>query len=309
MMSDWVAVSVRGRGLRSRRLGRIGAQRLAAAGSLEAALTELASTPYGRDVRPGMTLATSQHAVFATLLWHLRILAGWARPGGAEIVRQLSAGFEIANIVAKLARLTQRAAEPEYLLGALGVSWTQIEPTRSGSELRDALAGSSWGDPGTDDLAATRIALEACWAHRVADSVPEARSWAVAYAALLVARTLVFHYALPAEGAAHRHLRAVLGSCYEGATTLAELAAQVPPAVGWLFDGIGGAEALWQAEVRWWKRIESDGFRLCANPQPTAGSVVGFVAILAADAWRVRGALELAARGGDTTEGWFDAVA
>ena len=42
----------------------------------------LADSPYGHGVHVGQTLAEAEHALAATVLWHLRVLAGWQpRPG------------------------------------------------------------------------------------------------------------------------------------------------------------------------------------------------------------------------------------
>lgn len=259
MTSDWVAVCTRGRGLQRRRVGRDGALQLASMPTAAAAVAALTHTPYGRDVRAGMDLGAAQHAVCATLLWHLRILAGWSRPSGAERVRRLAAGFEIANVTALVARLTGRAAPPPFELGALTVGWTRFAASTSIADLRRRLASSAWGDPGSDDLGAIRLALLHEWIASVADGVPEAREWALAYGAIVRERI-----------------------------------------------ASGGR---WEAEVRWWARVESDARVLSARPQPEPGTVVGMAALLAVDARRVCIALELAARGGADAREWFDAVA
>jgi len=309
MMADWVAVSVRGRGLLSRRLGAGGVRLLARAPSLDAALAVLARSAYGRDVRAGMGLRAAQHAVSETLLWHLRILAGWARPDGADCVRQLAAGFEIANVVGQLARIEGRTADPPYVLGALTLGWLRIAPARTAADVRRALVASSWGDPGGTDPGAVRTALLAAWCRRVADAVPQAREWAAAFAALLVARGLAGGVPLAGAAVPRRHIGAVLGSRWEDATTLDGLAARLPRGATWVLDAAHAPAELWRAEALWWARVEADAVRLCAKPQPEAAIVVGLVALLAHDAWRTRGALELAARGGADEAEWFDASA
>lgn len=308
MIADWVAATVRGRGLAGRRLGKRGARQLAAAPSLVAAVSALAGTPYGREVRIGMDLRTAQHAVYATLLWHLRILAGWARPGGAERVRRLAAGFEIANVVNRFARLNGRSAQPEFTLGALSLAWIRLAGARNPAELRTSLAGSGWHDPQSEDSSAVRIALEAGWAQRVAERVPEARNWAVAYAVLLVARMLAAAVAFAPESTVHRSLRSLLGMRYASASSFAELPQCIPSTGAWVLAGIDGPDDLWRAETRWWARLETEGARLCAAPRPGPGMIVGVTALLAADAWRTCGALELAARGGEPAD-VFDATA
>ena len=308
MTADWVAVSVRGRGLASRRLGRARTRRIASATSLDAAVAELASTPYGREVRVGMGLREAQHAVFATLIWHLRILAGWAPLGGADRVRLLAAGFEIGNIVGRLARLSGRSAAEPQTLGGLAISWPRIESARTPAEVRTRLAVSFWGDPGSEDLATVRSALHAAWARRVAEGVPEAGAWAESYATLMVARALAAGSPIEPESVAGRNLRAVLGRGWQSATSLGQLSERVPRAAASVLDHAERAEDLWRAEARWWARVETAGLQLSADPRPDAGIVVGLVALLAADAWRTRGALEVAARGGRSAD-WFDAVA
>lgn len=308
MTGDWVAVAVRGRGLAGRRLGHAGSSRIANASSLALAVADLSRTAYGRDVRAGMDLRSAQHAVYVTLAWHLRILAGWAPVHGADRVRRLAAGFEIANIIGGLARIAGRPSEPPYALGALAVGWATIAPARTPAAVRKALASSAWGDPGSDDLAAIRTVLDAAWARRVSDRVPEAQAWASAFAALLVARALAAGVSLANADVARRHIGAVLGLRWERAATLGDLAGLVPRAAAWVLEGVTGPDDLWRAEARWWNRLEADGLRLCATPRPEPGIVVGLVALLAVDAWRTRGALERAARGGTAVEG-FDEVA
>ena len=74
-----------------------------------------------------------------------------------------------------------------------------------------------------------------------------------------------------------------------------------------LSDG-GDPTGLWRAEAGWWRRVEQDGFALLHRGRFDAAPLIGAAAVLAADAWRVRAALEIAARGGMPLE-VFDAVA
>ena len=87
MSSGWIAAQVRSRGLARHRLGGPEARRLAGMASLGEALSSLAATPYGTVVRPDMDLVTAQRAVSNSVLWNLRVLAGWAPPLGGGIVR------------------------------------------------------------------------------------------------------------------------------------------------------------------------------------------------------------------------------
>jgi hypothetical protein len=65
---------------------------------------------------------------------------------------------------------------------------------------------------------------------------------------------------------------------------------------------------LWRAEAALAVRIESDGFSLLRAGLPGPDVVLGAMAVLAADAWRVRAALASAALHAGTSE-VLDAVA
>ena len=85
MSTGWVAGSVRARALARRRLGAAAARQLAASGSLADALRVLSATHYGREDLRGQTLAGAQHAVARTVLWDLRVLAGWLPRDGRPV--------------------------------------------------------------------------------------------------------------------------------------------------------------------------------------------------------------------------------
>lgn len=307
MSAGWVAVGVRARAMSRRRVGRAGARSLAAGPTLAAALSTLAQSPYGHDVRPGQTLAQAQRAVVDTAVWNLRVLAGWAPRTGATILRVLLAGLEISNVEDQLHRFAGEESPPPYRLGALATAWPRLAATTSVGEVRGVLATSWWGDPGGVTAAEIGLAMRTCLADRTMAAVPAAGVWAGGATALLVARTLVQERRdLPAVArlAASR----VLGPGALSAATVPELAAAVPASARWALAGVRDPEDLWQAEAGWWARVERDGLdlgrRALAGPQ----SLVAAVALLAVDAWRVRAALEVAARGGGPVE-VFDAVA
>ena len=56
--------------------------------------------------------------------------------------------------------------------------------------------------------------------------------------------------------------------------------------------GTADVGELWQAEFRWLSRVERDGFELMHRPRFGPGPTIGAAAVLAADAWRCRAALE-----------------
>ncbi len=305
MSTGWVAGTVRARAMARRRVGLDGARRLARTSSLEAALATLVATPYGHDVRADHTLAQAQRAVAGTLLWDLRVLAGWLPRDGADRLRVLAAWFELANVDELRLAMVGSPADPPFDLGSLGTSWNRLRSARSPAELRQLLAGSRWGDPGAETVAAVGLGMRMVWAERVAAMVPPAVPWATGAAALLVARELVVGRRLP-DGAA-ASVRRLLGAPVLDAVSLPDLVAALRGPARWTLRGVDEPEALWQAEAQWWARVESDAFVLLHRPRFGPAPVIGAVAAAAVDAWRVRAALESAARGGRPEA--FDVVA
>jgi hypothetical protein len=271
----------------------------------------LAATPYRHDVGPGATPAEAQHAVSATLLWHLRVLAGWQPATGADAVRALASGFEISNTQHHLrcfsaedplpasggAPASDAGRLPPYRLGALATAWTRLARTRTPSELRAALAGSVWGDPGDDSPAAVATGMRVSAAVRLATAVPDAVRWAAARLALLFGREVfVVGRRLPDVSA--RRAARLLGPRAVGTGSYADFRQALPATARWLLDDIEEEADLWRAEARWWEAVERDGRELLRRSRFGPQPVVGAVALLSVDAWRTRGALELAARGG-----------
>lgn len=310
MSAGWVAGSVRATAMASRRMGLAAARELAGCPGLPDALELLARSPYGRDVHPGDGLAAAERAVAATTLWNLRVLAGWLPARGAEMFRLLAAGFEIANVDEQLRSFTadpREAGEPPFRLGSLGTAWPRLSRTTSAAGLRAELAASAWGDPGAVSHRAIATWLRFCWAARVAAGLAPARPWAAGAVALLVARDLAAGRP-PLPEAAATVAGALLGDRWTGATGPADLAARLPVPARWALDGVTDAADLWLAEARWWARLRRDGTALVTNPAFDRRRPLGAAVLLAADAWLVRAALELAARGGGHPEVW-DALA
>lgn len=305
MSSAWVAGGVRGRGIVRRCIGLEGARQLARLPSLAEALGALQPTAYGAFLRPGMSLGSAQHGVSATALWHLRILAGWGPPLGAEAIHVLAAGFEMANVSSRLASFSGASVEPPYELGSLAKAWPAASGAATPGALRKALASSPWGDPGSDELPLVRLALELGWARRLL-AVGAARDWAISAAAIVVARALGTGTLEAFGPSASRDAGGALGPDWRLARTPADLARQVPRVLGELFSDVEGVEDLWRAEARWWARLASDGAALASLPPHDPSSALGAAALLLADAWRVRAALALAERGGETAAGVLD---
>ena len=309
MSAGWVAATVRGRGLVRRRVGADGATRLARSGSLPEALAALGTTSYGPAVRADMDLATAQRAVSATLLWHLRVLAGWGPPLGAGPLRILAGGFEIANVSGQLARLAGQPAPAPYRLGSMASVWPAVSRAGTVAEVRTVLRRSGWGDPGSDDPAAVRVAMQLGWARRVYDEVPGAADAAVGGGALVVARVLAAGARTTLGPSARRDATRLLGPQWDAAVSPEDLARHVPPHAGAALLGVASAGNLWQAERRWWAAVESSGSTLAARAAAGAAAGVGVAALLAADAWRVRAALAIAAGGGGDLAEVLDGVA
>lgn len=254
----------------------------------------LADTPYGHDVRRGQGVEEAQWAVSATLLWHLRVLAGWLPPEGGQLIRVLARWFEVANTDELICRLSGGEAEPEFVLGSLGTAWQRLRLCASLDDVRSVLAASPWGDPGGARPREIQVGMRLAWAERVVESVPQARSWALGAGALLLARTRLAEGVEPA-GHVRGRWRTLLGDAALDASSISELAGRLPAAARWVLDDVEDPAALWRGEERWWRRVEDEGRSLLAGAGFTSGPVLGSVAVLAADARRVRAALEVAA--------------
>ncbi|MER6086414.1 hypothetical protein [Streptomyces sp. NPDC001833] len=290
--------------------GAAGAREIAACSSLDEALRRLAGTPYVKYAREAAGLPDAQRAVSATLLWHLRVLAGWLPRGGARVLVPLVSGFEVANVVARLAAPGGRgtgAPGPPYRLGALETVWRRLAEAGTPAELRAVLAVSPWGDPGDDTPWALVTGMRMAAARRTALAVPQARQWAVARAALLTARELFVHgRSLPEP--VRRDAARLLGGRAPAAASYQEFRDVLQAPARRLLADVEEPEELWRAEVRWWRSVHDDGTALLRDCRHGPGVVVGAVAVLSVDAWRVRAALESAARGGRPGEA-FDALA
>lgn len=309
MSAGWVAAGVRGRGLLRRRLGRDGAVRLASLPSLGVALAELEDSPYRREIRPGMDLASAQWAVSATVVWHLRVLAGWGPPLAAGPLRVLASAYEIANITGHVARITGQPAPPAYDLGSLGTAWQTVSRSGSPAEVRAALRSCPWGDPGSEELPAMRLSLELAWARRAFDEAPGASDWAVATAAMVIARVITAGARGSLTPGAIRDATHLLGPRWHTADSMQVLTEALPRAAAKALAGVVDPDDLWRAETRLCSTIDNAGAALVARARPDAATGAGVAAQLEADARRVRAALALAACGGGNLAEVLDELA
>ncbi len=298
MKASWVAGVTRCRLMLGRVIGPDHARTVAASGSLADAVGVLAGSAYGERVRGDLDLAGAERAVADTLLWHLRVLAGWLPGGGASVIRALAAWFELANIDARVAALLGDGREPApFVLGGLATAWSRIEQSRSLDQVAEIVATSAWGDPGGRSPAELALGLRVAWARRVRASAPEAERWVAGAAALLVAREVLL-----AAGRPRRvQLRRLpwIGDDALGAGSVRDLRAALPAESAWALDATREVSELWRAELAWWRRIEHEAAALLRGVSDE-GVVLAAVALLAADAARTARALRVAAAGGTT---------
>ena len=291
----WTAGVTRARLLLSRRIGPGLASTVSGSPSLADGLAALAGSAYGERVQAGQDLAAAERGVAGTLLWHLRVLAGWLPASGAALVRALAGWFELANIDARLAALAGDGREPTpFELGTLATAWSAAEQARTIEELGDALAGSAWALPRAHSPAEVAIGLRVAWGRRVAEAAPEAEDWVAGAVALLAAREL-----LVAQSRAHvEQLRRYPGIDDRAlsAGTLAVFRGALGVRAGWALGAITDRDDLWRAELAWWDRVEED-CRLLLRRSDDEAVVLAAVALLAVDAQRTARALRSAAQG------------
>ncbi len=295
MKPAWTAGVTRARLLLSRRIGPGLASTVAGSSSLADGLAALASSAYGERARAGQALAAAERGLADTLLWHLRILAGWLPAAGAALVRALAGWFEVANIDARLAALAGDGREPApFALGTLATAWGAADQARTIEDVADAVAGSAWALPRARSPAELAIGLRVAWGRRVAESAPDAADWVAGAMALLAAREL-----LVAHGSAHaEQLRRYPGidDRVLRASTLAALRDALGARAGWALGTITEPDELWRAELAWWDRVE-EGSRLLLRRSDDEAVVLAAVALLAVDAQRTARALRSAAQG------------
>lgn len=315
MSAGWVAGSVRARILAGRRLGPGAGERIATCPSLSDALAMLDETPY--RIPPGQLprgdgdlremLEAAQRAIAESVLWNLRVLAGWLPRGGTAMMRALAGWFEIANVTEKLRELDGGGRGQYFDLGVLATAWPRLRELGNVAEFRRALAASAWQDPGGETAVAIEIGLRATLARRIAALGGPAMAWAAAAIALLLASEK-FAAGRPGNPALRSAASALLGPSAAGAATISEFARALPHELSWVIEPETAASELWRNEAAWWRRAEQDGLRMLGGTRTGTQPVIGASLALAADARRISAALEVAARGGGSL-GAFDALA
>lgn len=306
MTAAWIASDVRATAMSHRVLGRAATRELAIQGSMASAIAMLANSPYGHEMRADLSLEAAQHAIAATALWNIRVLAGWVPAAGIPMMRILVGWYEIANVEALLRSDFDSPAHPYFRLGGLATGWGRLSGASSAAELCDLLATTAWGRPDDESPHTIGVTLRSVLLQDAAGALPECRNWITSAAALLLARERSGGRQ-PAPRSEHA-LRTLLGGQAVAAPDFEQFVNEVPEAAQWAFDGVASERDLWRAESRWWSRVESDGLTHLRGAKFGPLPVIGAVAVMAADAWRVRGALTAAANGTPGVEG-FDALA
>jgi hypothetical protein len=293
---DWVAASVRARAIAERHIGAGRCNHLANAPTLADAFAELTDTMYGARLDGVSTLDAGQMAISATVLWQLRVLAGWMPATGMMLARALAAGFERQNIVAHAEQLRGVESPTEgFDLGTLATGWPQIRATASLQELTGAVRRSGWGDPGhPESVGALADVIAVLWWRRLTVVAPAARSWAAGACALLAARIALVDRTEPSERLVGL-MRPLVGTTWMDVRDVSGLTSALPRSVRPVLTDIGEPSELWRAEARLGTVIETDGLRLLRESLPGPDIVLGSLAVLAVDAWRIRAALAAAA--------------
>ena len=303
-----MAATVRARALARRRAGSGASAVIARAATLRDGLDLLVGTAYEPRVARATDMVAVERATDETVLWQLRVLAGWLPATASRLCRTAAAAFERDNILVLAAHLGDGRPAPEaFDLGALGTAWSRLQTSGSVAELYAGLARSPWGAVDAEDAAALRDVLTVVWLRRLADIAAAARPWALAGAALVATRTVLVDRAEPSPRLC-RLLRPLIGSAWEHAADLDAIRSALPRATGTLLAGIETPLDLWRAEARATIAVETDAFRLLRSALPGPDAVLGALAVLATDAWRVRAALASASLGSGHSE-VLDAVA
>ncbi len=294
MSAGWVAGSVRARLMLARRVGPPTAAALAQAASLGEALAGLSGTAYA-SAAAAATLEEAQREVAACTALQVRVLAAWLPRSMVTGLRSLAAWFELVNIEDRLAYLADGELRAPFELGVLSTVWETAATTQNAEELRRLLAGSSWGDPGSEDPQEIHLALRFAWARRVVTQASEASAWAAGAAAILLAEELLVSGRRVGPALARR---AQLGSAWLGAETVPELRARLPRHASWALAGIDEPADLWRAELAWWGTVGAEAELMAHSWREGREVVVGAIALLGLDAVRVSTALAVATHGG-----------
>lgn len=281
MSGGWVAGTVRARALAADAAGPAVAARVAESPGVAEAAVLLAGSVYARRLHGATGVAEMERAIARTLLWRLRVLAGWLPLGGVEPVRALAAWFEICAVEERLAVLSGVAQPEPFRMGRLGLVAPRLAAAGSADAVRRLLVTSAWGDPGDMRPVPLRLSLRQRWAERVIENVPACRPLAEEALVLLAAREIrAGRTPPPLPGAAHGGIEEAVSRLPAPARRLVELAAT---------DAAG-------AEAEWWEHVDEKGHELVHRRIGSPEVAIGCCLLLGADAQRIVTALETAGR-------------
>ncbi|WNM27896.1 hypothetical protein RN607_02505 [Demequina capsici] len=297
MSAAWVAASVRVRALAAGRAGEQGALRIASARTWTEVEDLLSRWSYGVRAAHVSGPEALQRAARETLLWQLRVLAGWAPASGTGILRAAAARFERENILQHRRELEGGPATSPYELGALETSWGLLRTAASATALTHLLARTAWGEVPDDDPQLADI-LTAASLVRYAQVAPAARTWCTQECALALARLLFVDRVRPGPTLRTR-AAPLLGHAWESAPDLPSFVAALPRRVGTVLGGIALPGDLWRAEARLHARTEAEAGAMLRDGTPGPDVVVAGIALLSADAWRVQAALAAVGAAGE----------
>jgi hypothetical protein len=274
---------------------------MAAQPTLDHAISLLRESGYGPRLGNARGLTAAERTIEETVLWQLRVLAGWLPASGTALARAAAGIYEAENIAALAHQLSGGPVREFYALGALATAWPRLRTAGSVQELASVLRASAWGDVDTGERGPLRDALTVAWARRLAVVAPAAGPWCGAVCALLAARIVLVDRAAPSARVLHL-LRPVLGRSWETADGVTAFVPALPQTLQQVIRGVTSAEDLWRAEARAHAAVENDGFRLLRGSMPGPDVVLGAIAVLYLDTWRVRAALAAAAVGAGSSE-------
>ena len=302
MTASWVAASIRARSMAQLRLGADRCRQLTTAPNLPTVLEKIADSGYAQRLGGVTGLMAAQRATRETLLWQLRVLAGWLPPGGTGLIRAIAAIYERDNIVALAGRL---AGGPElsaaYELGGLATAWPRLREQPSLQALTEALQRSAWGVPGPIDTVTLRDVLSLAWLRRLSAASPAASGWARSASTLVAARMVLVDHTAPTSRVLEL-VRPWLGREWANAHDLDRFRASLPRLSRAVLDGVDDPRDLWRVEARVRADVETDGIRLIHSALPGPDVVLGAIAVLGVDGWRLRAALAAAEAGTGSSE-------
>ena len=205
---------------------------------------------------PGPDVDEVQHAVAATVLWHLRVLGGWVPHGDARILRvgrRLRSGQHRRPCPHVVGRPSPKPFLARRAGDDVGSPYLQRDVPGSRAGPRPVCGRPAGGTP-----AAPHLSMRVSWAARVASQLPGIKHWAGC--ALLIARGRL-SWPAPADGCGHPNGRRTGRS----GRTPGPFGTGCRRARHSAVVGVGGRRrpgrlTCGAPRLTWWARVERDGF-------------------------------------------------